>query len=181
MTSNEPAARALLVTLACLVVWPATTVRSNATNMKSPALAKELQQVMAEKTLDAIAVADPEKPGAFIAVLVFPKVQLLAVAAPHASADYLAYQIQQKKYREVYNVLQQPEATPARVFFQDIGADGLGGAGGVDIMYDRGVQTVLDGKGKDAAKKLQAADERYSRMLRLAIDAARAHTVPPAP
>ena len=176
MTANHSAARALALTLGCLIVWPAVNARSDGGELKSPALTKELQQVMAEKKLEAIALADPEKPGEFIAVLVFPNVQLLAVAARHPSGDYLTYQIQQKNYREVYGVLQQADKTPDRLFFQDIGADGFSsGAGNVDVMYDRGVQTLLDEKGKDAAKKLQAADERYSRILRLALEAARAH------
>jgi hypothetical protein len=89
----------------------------------------------------------------------------------------VTYQIQQKKYRDVYSVLQQPDATAGRVFFQDIGADGLTTTpGAVDVMYVSGEQTVLDGQGKDAAKKLRDADERYSRLLRHAVGAAQAYT-----
>ena len=153
---------------------PAMAAPPAAQELKSPALAAELQTVMSEKKLDAIALPDPERPGAYIAVLVFPKVQLLVVAARHDSGDYLKYQIEQKKYREVYSQLQQSSVTPDRVFFQDMGADGLQARGAVDVMYVQGKQTIVGG-GKTNAKQMREADERYSRMLRFAIDAARAH------
>jgi hypothetical protein len=168
----KPGLFAILLSLAA-----APAARSQDGASQSPALAKELQTVMVEKKLDAIAAADPETAGGFIAVLLFPDVQLLAVAAPHPSADYLQYQIAQKNYREVYSVLQQTDVTPRRLFFQDLGADGLRGAGpAVDVMYDRGKQTLLDGRGRDASKALRAADERYARILRIAIAAARGHS-----
>ena len=173
----ERSARTVLIVLACVVGGRAALAQPSAQELKSPALTAELQRVMGEKKLDAIALPDPESAGGFIAVLVIPKVQLLAVSARHPSTEYVAYQIQQKKYRDVYSVLQQPDATPGRVFFQDIGADGLNATpGSVDVMYVSGKQTMLDGEGKDAARKLREADEHYSRLLRHALAAAQAYT-----
>ena len=171
-----------LLVVGCAAAAQAQPSDANRT-LQSPALAAELQTVLAEKGIDAIATTDPDAPDRFIAILAFPKVQLLAVAARPSSADYIKWQIGQKQYRQAYEQLQQSGLAEHRLFFQDMGADGLPAIGddGVDVMYERGTQIVLDGakkRGQEAAAyrdKLQAADAEYSRMLRLALTAARAH------
>jgi hypothetical protein len=175
-------ARRLAMASLCVLIARSAPAELTGRQLKSPALAAELQAAMEEKKLEAIALPDPGTPGGFIAVLLIPKVQLLVVAARHPSVDYVTYQIQQKKYRDVYTLLQQPDVTAERVFFQDMGADGLHATeGSVDVMYVHGKQTVLGGDdrkggGPKTAKALQDADERYARMLRHAIAAARAET-----
>ena len=153
--------------------------------LHSPALAVELQTVMAEKGLEAIATQDPEAPSRFIAILIFPKVQLLAVGARVPAPDSIASLIGQQQYRPVYDQLQQPSLSEHRIFFHDMGADGLPtlDQGTADVMYESGRQTLLDASVKrrprekeDFSQRLRDADARYSRLLRLAIAAARAHT-----
>ena len=50
----------------------------------------------------AIATADPEEPGRFVAALYIPGSQLLVVSALHPSVDAVAYRISRREYREVY-------------------------------------------------------------------------------
>jgi hypothetical protein len=155
--------------------------------MKSAALAKELSSAMTAAAIDAIALQDPEEPGRFVAAMLVPDVQLLMVSARHSSPDYVTWQIGQKQYRDVYALLQQSNLTDSRVFFHDLGVDGLPrpGQDSVDVMYERGAQTVLDGGRNGGSqggyeKKLRNADAQYSRLLQLAIQAVRAPT-PTAP
>ena len=56
--------------------------------------------------LHAIATADPEEPGRFVAALYIPGSQLLVVSALHPSVDAVAYRISRREYREVYLDLQ---------------------------------------------------------------------------
>ena len=150
--------------------------------MTSAALAKELSSVMTAARLDAIAFEDPEEPGRYIAAMLFPDVQLLMVTARHSSPDYVTWQIGQKQYREVYALLQQSGPADSRLFFQDLGVDGLPkpGQDSVDVMYERGAQTLFGGDGMNGASKgaydnkLRDAEAKYSRLLRLSIDAVRA-------
>ena len=147
-----------------------------AQEMRSPSLAKELTALMTAAKLEAIALQDAEAPDRFVAVMLFPEVQLLMVSAAHPSTDYVKWQIEQKQYKDVYASLQQSGLTETRLFFQDLGADGLSAPGSesVDVMYERGVQTMLNGNTKNGyEKKLREADTKYSRLLQLAIEALR--------
>ena len=90
-------------------------------------------------------------------------------------------QIQQKQYKDVYGLLQQSGLTESRVFFQDLGVDGLPDSGedSADVMYERGQQTLFDPAARDREskqkhqQKVHNADEQYSRLLQLAIEAVR--------
>jgi hypothetical protein len=167
--------------IVCAVTWigqPFATFAQEQ-EMKSPALAKELASLMTDAKLEAIALQHPEAPDQFVAAMLFPEVQLLMVTARHPSPDYLKWQIEQKQYKEVYGLLQQSGLKESRLFFQDLAADGLPAPGrdSVDVMYERGVQTLFDGDGKNGGSKeayrqmLRDADEQYSRLLQLAINA----------
>ena len=175
------------VTVVCL----GQPAAARAEEMRSPRLAKELSSAMTTAKLDAIALQDPEAPDRFIAAMLIPDVQLLMVTATHSSPDYVKWQIGQKQYKDVYALLQQSGSAETRLFFHDLGADGLPapGSDAVDVMYERGEQTLFDGTGKNGGgsreryqETLREADVRYSRLLRLAVDAVRAHgTETPAP
>ncbi len=163
-------------------IWAGQPLAASAQEMRSAALARELTSLMTAAKLDAIALQDPAAPDRFIAAMLFPEVQLLMVTAGHPSPDYVKWQIEQKQYKDVYALLQQSGLIDTRVFFQDLGADGLPQSGNdtADVMYVRGVQTLFDraakngGGSKDVyAKKLREADAQYSRLLQLAIDALR--------
>jgi hypothetical protein len=149
--------------------------------MKSAPLARQVSSAMTAARLDAIALQDPEEPGRFIAAMLIPDVQLLMVSARHSSPEYIAWQIGQKQYRDVYVLLQQGDGMQSRLFFQDLGVDGLprSGEDRVDVMYERGAQTIFDagqnGNSKDGyEKRVRDADARYSRLLQLAIETLRA-------
>jgi hypothetical protein len=141
-------------------------------------LAAELGGLLAQRGLDTVAAADPSAPDRFVAAMVFPHVQLLAVDARYPSPSLLQQQIAAKAYRDVYLALQQSGVAEGKIFIQDLHADGLGGdPGSVDVVYqDVVTQTVFDADPKkhglsQAAydAKLQATDAQYSQMLSLLI------------
>jgi hypothetical protein len=167
---------ALSISLA-LLTQPAAGAPSPA----SGDLAKQLVSALSSTGLDAIAARDPEAPGRVVAALAFPGSQLLVVAAPYADGATVDAWLANRMYRDVYSALQQPSITTGKVFFQDLGCDGLQPAGGsVDVMYENGkTQTIFDGDWKkqklsQAAyqERAKAADERYARLLRALLSAA---------
>lgn len=153
---------------------------------RSAAVARQLASLMADRQLDALAAKDPASPERFVAALLFPGVQLLVVSAHYSSAAELEGQLAQSRYRDVYSALQQPVTMPSRVFFLDLGCDGLrSGQDGVDVMYERGTtQTLFDGNWRKQGlseraytQKLVESDERYARLLTVLIDSVK---TPPA-
>ncbi|MEO8075515.1 MAG: hypothetical protein ABI818_04245 [Acidobacteriota bacterium] len=144
--------------------------------------ASELVALMKSRNLDAIAAPDPEQQDRFVAALLIPDVQLLVVGATTTAPAYLQSQLAQHLYRDAYSTLQSAAVLKTKLFFQDMGSDGLTEGGSLDIMYEHGTeQTVFDGDWKrqkisKAAydKKLQKADADYAKMLQLLIEALRA-------
>lgn len=156
------------------------------TDTKSAELTKQLVSAMTARQLDAIAVADPDEPGRFIAALVYPEVQTMAVSARHKAADYLTLQISKKQFQDVYILLQQGGAS-GRFMVHDMGSDGLvPSTDNVDTFYEGLHDKVMfDGKW-DAqsltmaayAAKQKDADEKYSRMLTVLLEAVKKIPVP---
>ena len=143
----------------------------------SAAVAKELVQVLASRQLNAFAAKDPES-GRYIAALSFPDVQLLVVSASYPAPAVLDDAIARKDYQTVYAALQSPTLREGKLFFQDMGADGLrpDGDGSVDVLYEQGTeQTLFDGKRK-ARDKFTQADETYGRLLTVLLAQAKAIT-----
>jgi hypothetical protein len=111
--------------------------------------------------------------------MVFPGVQLLVVSGRHSAPELVMSQLAQKQYSEVYAELQEAAVKDSKVFFQDMGADGLGSSDSVDVMYEKGKdQTIFDGNWKRARmsreayeEKLSAADARYAQLLQALIAA----------
>ena len=135
--------------------------------VESAANAKELVRVLSTRQLGAIAARDPDTPGRYIAALSFPDVQLLVVAASSPVPQVLDDAIARQDYQTVYAALQGPDTRAGKVFFQDMGADGLraDGEGTVDVMYEQGAeQTLFDGTRK-AKDKFPKADATYERLL----------------
>ena len=133
----------------------------------SVAIAKELGEALSGRQLSAIAAKDPDTPGRYIAALNFPEVQLLVVSASYTDPAVLDDAIARKDYQTVYAALQGPNTRQGRVFFQDMGADGLrvDGSGSVDVMYEQGTdQTLFDGNRK-AKEKFAKAETTYERLL----------------
>lgn len=178
---RSPATRiaCLIACLALLFTGAATPVEAQPP-AASGQLAKQLVTTLAGR--DAIAARDPQAPDRAIAALVFPESQLLVISAPYADAAGLDALLSHKMYREVYSALQQPTYNQGKVFFQDLGCDGLhSGPESVDIMYEDGkTQTIFDGNWKkqklseaEYQKRVKSAEERYARMLTALIDRAR--------
>jgi len=143
---------------------------------QSPKAATELVSLMKARGLSTVAATDPQNPGRLVAAMLIPDVQLLVVGAKSTAAPYLEAQIGQGQYADAYAVLNSTAVPESKIFFQDMGCDGLTNANdGVDIMYERGKdQTIFDGDWKrqkmsrqDYDDKLQKADSEYQRMLTL--------------
>lgn len=166
--------------LMCLILLAALPAAESA-ERGSPALVRQLVSAMGARNLDAIAVADRTEPGRFLAALVFPDVQMLVVSSRHDSAAQINGMIAAGKYRDVYIMLQAgvPEG---RFFFHDMGCDGVQEEPKDSDIYYEGAtrRTILDGNwvaqaitADEYTKKIEEADERYSRALAVLLDAVR--------
>jgi hypothetical protein len=147
---------------------------------KSPALAKELAQLLDAKKLDSIAAADPANLGTYVAALYFPGSQLLLVSAKYAAPPLLNEKIAKKDYREVYIDLSSASVAGSKLFVMDANADGLVSKPGEDQPFDSaeraGTQYTFDGQWKkakiseaDYQKNFGDIDEAYAKALRLLI------------
>jgi hypothetical protein len=132
-------------------------------------VAKELVQTLSSRQSTAIAAKDPDVPGHYIAALSIPDVQLLVVAAAYSDSAVMDDAIARKDFQVVYGALQGPVNRDGKVFFQDMGADGLrlDGDGTMDVMYENGTeQTLFDG-GRKAKEKFGKAETTYERLLKV--------------
>ena len=141
---------------------------------RSSDAAAQLVQLMKGQNLDAYAAEDPQVPGRFVAAMLVPDVQLLVVAAETTAPHYVRAQLAQGNYREVYLTLHSSAVPQTKLFFQDMGCNGLSDQnGGIDIMYEKAsTQTVFDGdwKAQKLSKsayeeKLQDAERKYADAL----------------
>ncbi len=157
-----------------LVVFISAGTAAAGTLERSSNVAAQLVQLMQEQKLDAYAAEDPQVPGRFVAAMLVPDVQLLVVAAETTAPHYLRAQLAQRNYREVYVTLHSSAVPQTKLFFQDMGCNGLNDQnGGIDIMYERAsTQTVFDGDWKSQKlsksayeEKLQTAERKYAEAL----------------
>ena len=165
------------VAIAALVLGSLVSLSGASPGAPSSAAANNLVTLMTAKGLDAFAVQDPTEPDRFVAAMLVPNVQLLVAAAKTRAPEYLRDQLRQHQYREVYAGLFSGADSQSRLFFQDMGCDGLSleGSGSTDIMYERGTdQTVFDGDWKRQKlskeqydEKLRKADAEYGRLLQI--------------
>jgi hypothetical protein len=170
----------VLITAICVVAPPLAGPAASQEAPQSAALVKQLVAAMQTLRLDAIAAPDPADPDRVVAALVYPGVQLLVASAAHESLPFLKTEIAARHYREVYEDLQR--GVPAsRVFFHDMGCDGLVEGENVDIFYEGADgRTLFDGNW-DAqsmseaayAEKRKSAEEKYVHALTVLLDAAR--------
>jgi hypothetical protein len=141
----------------------------------SPPLARELAYLLQSSALVAFAAADPERDGAFVAVLYVPE-QLLLIEATHPATALLEGRVRAQQYREAYFDLQATPTPHGRFFVLDAGADGLLRAvpGRAPDLIDDGQGPVLlfngDASGQrlsadDYDARIRAADASYARLL----------------
>jgi hypothetical protein len=176
---KKPLARLMLG----LALAHAGTAHGASQGPASQPLATQLVTAMTDAGLEAIAARDPRDPSRAIAALSFPGSQLLVIAAPYPDAAELDSKLTNRLYRDVYSALQQPSISTGKVFFQDLGCDGLraAGDGAVDVMYEDGkTQTIFDGNWKKQKlsetaylQRAKEADARYAHLLEALIEAAR--------
>lgn len=160
----------------CSVVMMMTLIGSSLqAQTRSPELAKQCVAALAEQHLNAFATRQTIDADRFVAVLVYPDVQLLVVSARVADPARLQYLIDTKRYADAYAELQQLARPDSKVFVQDLKADGLHlrADASVDVLYEQIVhQTIFDGQPskhklteKQYEEKLMATDATYSQML----------------
>jgi len=169
---------------AVIVICAAGAARSSAGQPASSALAAGLGAAMAERQLEAIAVRDPAAPDRYIAAMHFPNVQLLVVGGQYPSPAYLDALIAERKYKDVYIALQHSVVPGTKVFFHDMGADGLPADddAAVDVLYEQvTTQTTFNGDWKSQRlsereynAKLAKAEQIYRGLLQPLLAAAKA-------
>ena len=170
----------VLTTALCLAAPPLAGSATSQEAPQSAALVKQFVAAMQTLRLDAIAAPDPADPDRVVAALVYPGVQLLVASAAHESLPFLKTEIAARHYRDVYEDLQRgvPES---RIFFHDMGCDGLGQGDNVDIFYEgANGRTLFDGNWEAQslseaayAEKRKSAEEKYVHALTVLLDAAR--------
>lgn len=177
---DRPVRRLLaLAAILALTASPSATFQDS----KSGAAARELGQELDRLKLDAIAAADPDDPGTFVAALYFPGATLLVVSARYAAPTLLVDKVAKKEYRDVYIDLNSASIAGTKIFVMDQAADGLvarPGDNAADTWEQGTTTTAFDGDWRQAkqteeeyARAFQQADERYARILALLRDQAR--------
>ena len=151
-----------------------------AQDAKSTAGARELAQLLTQKKLDAIAARDPAAPDVFVAALYFPG-QLLVMSASYPAPPLLNERLVKREYRDVYIEINSASPVESRMFFTDIGADGLFQNKGsrdapFDVRHKGGVPLNFDGNWRsqkiseaDYKKAYAEADDRYAAALALLV------------
>jgi hypothetical protein len=169
---------------ACIAAMTLATVLSSAIasaqEPKSSTGARELAQVLTQKKLDAIAARDPAAPDAFVAALYFPG-QLLVMSATYPAPPLLTERLARREYRDVYIEINSASPVASRMFFTDIGADGLQPKGTArdapfDVRHKAGASLNFDGNWRaqkvseaDYKTEYAAADDRYAHVLALLV------------
>lgn len=165
------------VLLATMMVAPAA---ARAQDTRSVDLAKQLTALLDQKKLDAIAVADAQNPGSYIAALYFPGTQLLVVSAKYSAPQLLTELLARKDYRAVYAELSSASVPGSKVLINDVYANGLvirpSGSNPPDSLESAASNTTFDGAWKkaklteaDYVKAFGAADAAYTRALQALI------------
>jgi hypothetical protein len=144
--------------------------------------ARELASLMAAQKLESFAARDGEDTQRYVAVLVIPNVQLLAVSGKYSQKNDIEYSLYTKKYQNAYQDLRSGIFASERFFVDDAQLDGLVAVPGKNpqhdaIMIEKDRHTFDgqfgDGKGRNAKKPLtdvymktfSDADARYARLL----------------
>ena len=157
----------------------------------SSAKAKELVTALQAKKLEAFAVADPATPGRYVAVLHVPGAQLLVVAATYEKALEMDSRIYYKDFNNAYADLRTGIYAKDKLQIDDARGDGLVAVPGKDPLHDsvkmNEQQRTFDGDFVDAKHKnpkkiseddyfkvFNEADQRYTRLLGLLLDAVKA-------
>ena len=134
------------------------------------------------RSLDSVAAADPTQEGRYIAALVFPKSQILAIAGNYSVPQLLNERLLKKAYRDTYVEINRAADREGRLFVQDLTADGLravpqSGAS-PDVIYRDTANSIMftgDWKSQSMTQKaymeaFSRADAEYAELLRVLIE-----------
>jgi hypothetical protein len=148
----------------------------------SATLAAELVGLLQTRSLDSLAAPDPAHEGRYVAALVYPKSQILAIAGNYSVPQLLNERLLKQAYRDAYVELNRAADREGRLFIQDLAADGLhalpeNGAS-PDVVYrDTANSVIFTGDWKARSMTRQAymemftrADAEYASLLRVLID-----------
>ena len=113
----------LLVGLAAILVLPSATAQAQ--SAKSEELVKQLTQLMGEKELQFVAAQHPTEQDRFVAAMLLPGIQLVAISARYEQPTLLTASLTNKKYQDVYLDLNAAALSGSRIFVEDVGANGL--------------------------------------------------------
>jgi hypothetical protein len=160
--------------VALLVVSSWNAVRGQ--QSKSAPLAQELAAAMTAAKLDSVAAKDPSHPDVYIGALYIPGLQLLTIAGAYTAPPLLDARLANHEYREVYIELNGTTRPDARMFIEDLGANGLAPRRDGDDPFDsvelNGKRTMFDGNWGDQnlseeeyQKIYSTADQRYAQLL----------------
>jgi hypothetical protein len=111
------------LTLLLLVALAGSAIAQ--TPAQSVTLAKELAQLLDAKKLTTVAAKDGTDPESFVAAMYFSGSQLLVVGAKYQPPVLLMEKLAKKDYQEIYIDLNSAAKAGSRIFFEDLGADGL--------------------------------------------------------
>jgi len=166
-----------LVLVAAVLAAPGAVLAQDA---KSGELARQLTQLLDQKKLDAVASADAQTPGAYVAALYFPGTQLLVVSAKYAAPAIMNEKLTKKDYHDIYVDLSSASVAGSKVFVMDTFGDGLvakpKGDTPADSIERNGTMVSFEGDPKkakqseaDYAKAFDAADVAYVQALQVLI------------
>jgi hypothetical protein len=170
------------VAIGALLAGP---VRAEDKISKSAEAAAALTRQLEHAKLQYIAVRDPNEDGRFIAAVHFPGTNLMVISAKYAAPALINEKLILRKYQEAYVDLNAASERTSRIFVEDMLANGFPMTKKKDQPTDAfevsGKRIVFDFDWRkqkltqdEYFTSLSAADEQYTRMLKLLIEAAQA-------
>ena len=153
---------------------------------KSEGRAKDLAKALDAQKSGAgqaiyMAAKDPQAPDQFVAVLYFPGMQMLLVAAKYSVPQLLDERLAGKDFQNVYFDLNSASVPKSKFFVEDMNADGLHATHDENKAFDSvdgpEGKMVFDGDWKkkkisedDYLKAFASADASYARWLNVLLD-----------
>lgn len=171
---------AVAMMLACPVVAGAQATSTEA----AAALAAQLDT----SGRTAFAAADPAEPGRYVAVMYMPGLQLLVISGVYPVPVLLDPKLERGEYQQVYMDLHGASTVDSQWFVQDLLADGIRAdrkpGAAFDLVSRKGASFIaIDGdwagqklSEAEYRERVKAAEEMYTRMLRVLLTSLKAHT-----
>lgn len=154
-----------------------TVAASAAAQQQSATLVKELTDLMEAAKMTTVAAKDPGGADMYTAAMYFPGSQILVVTAKYEPAVLLDGKLGKKEYQDIYIDLNSAAVANTRVFFEDLGCDGLkpdrDEGKPMDSVEMGGKRTIFDNEWRkdqkiseeDWAKTFADAEKIYVRLL----------------